>query len=579
MKALSLFLKRCALLFALLFLSLTATAQRERNYIYLLDCTKSMKGYNGAPDIWQSTKDYLESDIERQAPGTTVHIVPFQGHTLPAYSFEASKFNWGSIENDLDKISDNVTNTNICDVWDHGLKLIDGNKDNYIYLLTDGVDNVKGTAELAKRLGNFCGKYRNTRAFYVVLTKAAINPEIKQVVDNCNDEQFVDASKELDPFGSFDEGLTIYANTLNLERTHRLLFSAAGTFPASTVCSDEYFNVAIDGGKIENGIVPVKISPKKNIAEINAALPETYVFTFDVTAQGVQIINPTVRVVMTNKPERTFDIIGEEQDMGEAEWYDAFLFWGAKQPDTLRVDLKAMFNKEAEKDASSVAIKIADADGRKDFDLFLNGKRVDHDGVVRFDAGMMPERTVLCVVYHPDAEEGKRYLHIEACGKKDLESINGAPIEEFEVTVRGEYNIVWNPLKTLLTWLFIITLTALLLWFLILKPLFYPTFKAGSIMISDPYYSTIRIKGARKMIFSNKKTEQSFINKLFTGTVLCNVNACWTQPLVMEPGKKKIRVQSNRTYVFDPYGSQLTRHTEYTVDNTETNEKIKMTIN
>lgn len=410
------------------------------------------------------------------------------------------------------------------------------------------------------------------------MTKNAINPQVKQIVDNCPEEQFVDASKKLDPFGCFDDDLTIYANTLKLTKIHKLLFSAAGVFPASAVCNDDNFSVAIEGGKIKDGIVPIKISAKKPISEINSTLPSTYEFTFDVKAQGVQIINPTVKVVMTNKPEREFEIISEEQDMGDAEWYDSFLFWGAKEPDTLKVDLKALFNDEAKKDNSAVSIKIADTEGIKDYKLFFDGKEIT-DGIIRFDANAMPASTILSVVYNPDAKEGKRYLRIVADGKKDLESINGAPIEEFEVTTRGEYNVVWNPLKVFLMWLGIIILAALILWFLILKHIFFPTFKIGSIMVTDPYYSTIRIKGARKLVFSNKKVEQSALNKLFTGTVLCNVNGCWSQPLVMEPAKKKIRVQRNRTYAFDPYGAQLNPHTEYVVDNTETNEKIKMTIN
>lgn len=576
----SIYLKKYCLLLLTLLIAQFAAAQRERNYIYLLDCTKSMMGYNGAPDIWKPTKDYLKSDIERQTPGTMVHVVPFQGKNLPSYSFEATKFNWKSMESDLDEIIQNVTNTNICDAWDLGLKFIDVNKDNYIYLLTDGVDNVKGTAELARRLREFCGKYRNTRAFYVLLTKNAtkVDAAIRQIVDNCPDEMFVDISQKIIPFGTFDDNITIYANTLKLTKTHKLNFSAAGVFPASVVCNDENFSIAIEGGKIKDGNVSVKISPKKDIKAINSTLPDTYEFTFDVKAKGVQIINPTVKVVMTNKPERELEIISEEQDMGDAEWYDSFLFWGSKEPDTLKVDLKAIFNEEARKDGSTVSVKIADTERLKDYKLFFNGNEVT-DGTIRFNANSMPANTTLSVVYNSDAKEGKRYLRIIADGPKDLESINGAPVTEFEVTTRGEYDVVWNPLKTILMWLCIIILAALAIWFLILKYIFFPTFKVGSVMVTDPYYSNIRLKGARRLIFSNKKIEQSALNRIFTGTVICNVNGCWSQPLIMDPAKKKIRVQRNRTYVFDPYGAQLNPHTDYVVDNTETNEKIKMTIN
>lgn len=561
-----------------LLISSVSFAQRQRNYIYVLDCTKSMSGYKGAPNIWKSTKDYLNSDIVRQTPETSIHVIPFQGKNLPSYDFMASEFNWGDMEKTLDSYMNNVTGTNICDAWDMSTRYIDGNKDNYIYLLTDGVDNVKGSAALARKLSDFCGKYKNTRAFYVVLTRNAIDPRIRGVVDVCSNEQFVDASQKLDPFGCFDEDAVIYANTLKLEKIHNVSFSAAGVFPASAVCNDPYFAVSIVGGKIKDGRVPVKITPKQNISAINSKIPQQYAFTFNVKAKGVQIINPTIRVIMTNKPQREFEIISEEQDMGEAAWYDSFLFWGAKEPTMLTVDLKALFNNEAKKDGSKLRIKVSDPDGNKDYTLYFNNEEVK-DGIVHFDAKNMPANTILGIVYDSNAKEGKRYLKIVAHEREELECINGGPVEEFEMSLRSEYNVGWNPLKTILMWLLIAVVAALLIWFILLKRIFYPTFSVSSIMISDPYFSNIRLKGVRKVIFSNKRVDQSMASKIFTGTVMSNVNPCWSQPLVMEPSKKKIRVQRNKTYVFDPFAALLNRHTEYVVENTETNEKIKMTIN
>lgn len=554
-------------------------AQRERNYIYLLDCTKSMSGYNGAPNIWEPTKNYLRSDIERQTPNTSIHVVPFQGKNLPTFSFMANKFAWKDMEKILDGYMGNITKTNICDAWDLSSKYIDCNKDNYIYLLTDGVDNVKGTEALAKKLANFCGKHKNTHAFYVVLTKNAIDPKIKEIVENCPDECFVDVSKKLNPFGCFDDSTTIYANILNLKRKHKLQFSAAGKFSAKAVCNDPYFSVSIEGGKIENGTLSVKINAKKDIQQLNAQLPDTYTFPFDVKAKGVDIINPTIQVVMTNKPERELEIINEEQDMGEAEWYDSFLFCGAKESDTLYVDLKAIFNEEAKKDGSSFCVKVTDNEGLKDYKLLFNGEEIA-DGIIRFDAKQMPEKTLLGIVFNPDAKEGKHYLNIKANCKTELERVNGIPAEQYEVSLRSSYDVVWNPLKTFLFWLLIAIITALLIWFVILKHIIYPTFGTSSVMITDPYYSNIKIKGARKMIFSNKQLEQSTLNKIFTGKIICNVNPCWSQPLILEPAKmRNVRVVRTKTYVFNPYSSHLKPHTDYVVENTETNEKIKMTIN
>lgn len=569
--------KYCILLF-LLIVPINVFAQRERNYIYLLDCTKSMAGYNGAPDIWESTKKYLKNDIERHTPCTMVHVVPFQGKSLPTYSFLAQDFKWFDIENNLDSYIKNVTNTNICDAWDISLSFIDTNKDNYIYLLTDGLDNVKGITALASRLDNFCGKYIHTRAFYVVLTEAAIDIKIKEIVDNCPDEQFVDATEKLDPFGCFDDNLTIYANTLNLDKVYNLMFSAAGEFSAEPLCDDEYFSVSIQGGKIKDGIVPVKIQAKKDLSDVNALLPEQYEFTFEMKANGVNIINPTINVIMTNIPERDLEMIGEEQDLGNAEWYDSFLFWGAKEPDTLKVDLKANFNDEAKKNDSEAVLKIEDIGGLKDFSLFFNGKPLEK-GILKLNAGDVCGPTILGIVFKADSKEGKRYFLITPIGGTKLECINGSPIDDFSVTLRAKYDIVWNPLKVILVCTLIAILVALLLWFLILKRIFFPAFNVGSLIISDPYYSSIKLKGARKLIFSNHKISQSALSRLFTGIVLYNVNNCWTQPLEMEPANKKVRVRGGGIYVFDPCTSQLSRYTDYVVQNTETREKIKMTIN
>lgn len=562
-----------------LFVGQTAMAQRERNYIYLLDCTKSMTGFNGAPDIWERTKTYLRNDLAKHTAETAIHVVPFQDKVLPSFSFKAKDLKWDDINDALNDHVQKVTNTNICDAWDAIGTHIDVHKDNYVILLTDGKDNVKGMDALVQKLRNWCGKYPNTYAFYVLLTENAMDPKVANAISLCDNEFTVDARKGIPVFGSFDSGITLYANTLNLKRTHNLDFSAAGVYEAKAVCNDPYFSVNIAGGKINNGNVAIQISAKKSIQEINASIPETYEFTFDVKAKGVDIINPTVKVVMTNKPERELEIISEEKDMGKAEWYDSFLFWGEKDADTLTVDLKALFNEEARKDGSSFSVKVSDNDGLRDHRLLWNGKEIT-DGIIRLDAKAMPEEALLGIVFNPDAKEGKRYLSIKANGKSELERVNGAPTDEYEVSLRSKYEVVWNPLKTILFWLLIAVFISLAVWFVILRRIFFPTFSTASVMISDPYYSNIRVKGTRKLIFSNKRVEQSALNRIFTGTIISNVNPCWTQPLTMEPAKKrKVRVVRTMTYVFDPYASQLSPHTEYVVENTETNEKIKMTIN
>lgn len=576
-------MKSIKYIFLLLALSVSFSvmAQRERNYIYLLDCTKSMTGFNGSPAIWESTKDYLRKELEKHAPGTHLHVVPFQDKVLPAFSFEANNLNWKKIESDLDEHVENITNTNICDAWDAIDKYIDHHKDNYIILLTDGKDNVKGMAALAKKLSDWCGKTPNTYAFYVQLTQAAIDQSIAKVINICDNEFVIDASKgkKIPVFGGFDKGLVIYANTLNLKKTHLIGFSSAGKYVAQTVCSDPYFDVKVVGNKIEGGLVPIQIVAKKAIAEINATLPETYNFSFDVQSNEVNIINPTVKVEMTNKPERSLEILSEETSMGKATWHDSFLFWGASDPDTLSVDLKAAFNDEAKKDGSVVQLQIAADDGNKDFQIFFNHQPVESGTITLNSTDHVP--SILSVVFNPDAKQGTRYLKITEKAKREIDNINDQPVEQFELVLRAKYTVNWNPLKTILMWLGILILAALLLWFLLVKHLIYPTIGVKTIQIDDPYFSRVNVKGKRRVVFTNKNMQQGLLSRLFTGEILYKKNEIWTSPLAFEAGtrRKTLRVVRTKDYVFEPFTSTLKAQNEYLVENCNNRTRIKLSVN
>lgn len=565
-----------------LILSLSAQAQRERNYIYLLDCTKSMKGYNGSPNIWTPTKDYLKAELKKHTHGTTLHVIPFQGEALSCISFNAEDFNnkkWKEIDGVINGYVERVTGTNICDAWDATDKFLDLHKDNYIILLTDGKDNVQGMEAVAKKLSDWCGKYPNTYAFYVQLTEAAIDQGVAKIIDICDNEFVIDASKGIPVFGGFDKGLVIYSNTLNLKKTHLIGFSSAGRYTANAICNDSYFDVKIVDNKIENGLVSIQIEAKMPLTQINEQIPETYYFTFDVQSSDITIINPTIKVQMTNKPERLLEVLSDETSMGSATWYDSFLFWGASEPDTLNVDLKTIYNDEAKKDGSSVDLQISDPDGGKDFNLFYNSQPVEKGRITLSSKDNAP--SILSIVYNPDAKEGNRYLSIKAVSKHDLDKINDQPVEQYRLSLRSKYVVNWNPLKTILMWLGILILAALLLWFLLAKHFIYPAIGVKTILISDPYFSKVNVKGVRRVVFTNKKTEQNLLNRLFTGKILYKTNDVWTTPLAFEAGAKKktLRVMRTQDYTFDPFASTLKAPSEYVVENNDTKTKIKITIN
>lgn len=76
------------LLFSLLFIATIFVAfaangvdSRQRNTIFVLDCTRSMAGYDGAPNIWGQTKDAIKKELtkeSKESPDAKVTIIPFQ---------------------------------------------------------------------------------------------------------------------------------------------------------------------------------------------------------------------------------------------------------------------------------------------------------------------------------------------------------------------------------------------------------------------------------------------------------------------------------------------------------------------
>ena len=571
-------LKTIVLLISLI-VSVSVIAQRERNYIYLLDCTKSMTGFNGSPKIWEPTKNYLKSELEKHEPNTTLHVVPFQDNVLPSFNFTVGNLKWRDIERQLDEHVKKVTNTNICDAWDAIDGYVDHHKDNYIILLTDGQDNVKGSDVLAKKLKDWCGKHPNTYAFYVQLTEAAVDKKVEKVINICDNEFIVDARKGIPVFGSFDKDLVIYANTLNLKKVHQVGFSSAGKYSAIAICDDPYFDVKVVGNKIDKGVVPIQIIAKKSITYINNKVPQIYYFTFKVLSDDVEIINPIVNVEMTNKPERALETLSEEMNLGQATWYDSFLFWGASEPDTLGFELKEVFNEEAKKDGSIVELTMTDSDGAMDFQLLYNGQKVENGKIVLNSKAYATSK--FYIIFNSNAKEGKRYFTIKATNKRELDKINDQPVEQYEVSLRSEYSVVWNPLKTIFMWIGILIIAALVLWFLIFKHILYPSIGIKTIQINEPYFCRINVKGKRRVVFTNKELSQGMISRLFTGEILYKKNEIWASPLAFEAGAKKktLRVMRTKDYTFDPYTPMLKAPGDYVAENINNKTKVKISIN
>ena len=160
-------MKRLFLLL-LIVLPLALYAQRQRNYIYIFDCTGSMKKPN---NIWEPSKEFLKEDIEQLDKNANVTIVLFHQEAPTPIKFKAKDFDWDEVEGRCEELIKQSKYTGICKAWDLGLKFIDPKRNNYLYLFTDGTENVhpQRTDAVCERIKNWCRQAPNNYAFFVAL--------------------------------------------------------------------------------------------------------------------------------------------------------------------------------------------------------------------------------------------------------------------------------------------------------------------------------------------------------------------------------------------------------------------------
>lgn len=552
-------------------------AQRERNYIYLFDCTQSMRT---VVNIWEPTKKYLKDDIEKLSSSSTISIIPFQNTTYPTIQFQRKNFNWNKIEEQFNKYIENKTNTNICSAWDEGVKWIDTNKDNYFFILTDGEDNVEGTKELCKRIHEWCGKYRNSYAFYLMLTEKAKEKEkeIAEAIGTCNTIRLIDTKGHISPFGIFEEE-TITTNTLDIEKQIKIPFSTVGKYTASANSTDSLFNITLVNNVILDGKALFKISKKKSEQEITAILngKDSYSFPIEVKAIGVDILNPKLTINVINKLERILTLVDEEEiDIGQASYYPAFLFWKESKQDTLFYDLNLFFNQPAIQNASSVTFKVSTLNHPKDYRILMNGILCPNN---QFIVDNKMQKSILSIIFNKDAEQGKRYFSIVPIQIKEIDRINTVPAKDYQLSIRTKYSVKYNPLLIILLCLLIILAILLTLWFSIIKTIIYPKVKLGRIIINEPYYKVKNIHHSRNIIFTNKRVKQGVLSRIFTGRTVYEINEIWSDPIEFEPCKRSLTPITKCKYNIIPFSTRMEKNTEYEIQNIATNQLIKITIN
>ncbi len=540
------------LLYCLLFIPLVLFAQRQRNYVYIFDCTESMERDS---HIWEPAKQFLKEDIEQLDENATVNIVLFHQSTAEPIRFKAKDFNWNKIEPICDKMFKDARYTGICNAWDIGLNYIERNRNNYLYLFTDGLENVhpQKTDAVCQRIRNWCNQAPNNYAFFVALgEEMKRKPEVQKLIDatkTCDRAFFVD-NKHPAPFGAFDKTM-FYVNCHSL-RELSTGFSDFGTFDASIECQDQYYSVKLKDGQIKDGKATFILTENRQPSS-NRQIK----FRVKANTENLNICNPDIYVNIDTRDLANLDLaqpsgMAEGQyDAGEAETYSSFLFWNGKKSNIVETNLSAVFNEQAKKRKCSFNVSLDIPEEIKGkCAIFYNGKKIDNSFVVKTTD---KESTIGIEVPH---ELASKEFTIGLKGYPvGLETINAEECKVYESSIYFEHDICWNPLKTILMWLGIFLVVAFFIWIVILRPVVYPRFKSirKGIYFKDSPPIIISFKGARLVVLDNKLHKQSNWDKIFKGKIIYKQHPALLTKIIMKPHKQGVMVVTDTSkYIITP---------------------------
>lgn len=506
--------------------------------------------------LWAPAQFALDKNIALRAsiPGSHFTVIPFGDNPYQVFSFVNGNYaaNKQDISSAFEKYINQAKYTNISDVLKSGFHHVDNNKDNEIYLFTDGMpNNTDSPQKVAQTIREWCSNHRNSKLFYVALTQGVINPVIKQAIDDCSDASIVQCENGVIPVITSVQN-DIYTNLEELDKGIETSFSIPGNYGISASSVDSHFDALVVGNKTSNGKFTLRITSKENLTidQMHQLLQgEEYEFPITVSCDDKRftIVNPIINVHVSDEVPSKLTLAGgvDEIQTDGVKWYNSFLWSDAAQDNKVVWDLAPVFKNELQN--SKLDLKFCIPEGEtNDFQTWYNGHEINNGQIITICPN---QPAILEIQFNHDANTGKRYFSLVPSRIDSLNFINEKPDEEYQGTsLRTDYNIVWNPLKTFLFWLGIILLAALVLWFVILKRIFFPTIKMGKITITGPgsYYSSKKIKGARKVLLTHKRKSQNIFSRIFTGEIKFIKADHLTPELSIVPagGKKKVKLRS-----------------------------------
>ncbi len=162
----------------------------------------------------------------------------------------------------------------------------------------------------------------------------------------------------------------------------------------------------------------------------------------------------------------------------------------------------------------------------------------------RFKVTSTNPEVKLKFTYLPEAKSGKHQGILRLVQSSGLDRVGsteittGQQMDLFKWSINFEKNC--NPLKLALIWLLGVLFAALLIWMILLRPIFYPKFGSIQKTFNIPGMAPliIRFKGARKVVVAaSHQRKQSGWNRFWTGKILYITHRAFVSPITFKPRK------------------------------------------
>lgn len=550
--------KRILVILTVLFVSAGVQAQTGDHIVILWDVTGSLlpptpeKDLNGTlltpysegNGMWRELKEAVIDCIKfvEEDPSNTITVVTFHDNIRDIYSQKAT-------ESGKEVLVDTVTNykyitnykTNIVEPIQHFYSILDSSKINYMFLFTDGDNDQPATqSRFIPTLDEWTARTegKNAYGFYVLVHPKADKPEVRASIEPQKNFWIVPDAKVRVNICALPS--TIKYNFRDQKGPQKVKingkFNAEGEVVLKT--DDEYYAVECSNADIKDGVIEIEVKAKRE------DLPQDHTIALTPELSGANaytFIGPeNISLEVSNLPKRSVDVSVADNNFGEAVYYKPMgnmVKPAVPATTTIKVD----FSNQAKVEGSSARLQVYFVDKKNGerltaashkFKVYIDNEETD---VVMLKPGMSD--ITLSIVGESDTEGGSYYGRLEVTPLENLDSysINGAQ-DPFKW--KFKFNVKWHPVQKALVCGSALFLIIVLLWMLVLRPIFYPRFgslrKTFNIPGAAPLI--VNFKGARMVVVSaTHQKRQSMLNRLLTGKIIYKVHPSFEAPISFKP--------------------------------------------